>query len=65
LLATRIARQPLYWWRLDTFTKGAEYETSAGPAAGDEQVGNAGSGRVPKYYHPDAAQLIHGFFDIQ
>ncbi|MEE3369029.1 MAG: hypothetical protein VX346_06775 [Planctomycetota bacterium] len=54
-------RQPLYCWRLDTPTVGAEHETSAA----DEQVGNAGSGRVLKYYHPDAAQLIHGFFDIQ
>ena len=35
LLATRCARQPLYWWRLDTPTEGAEYETSAGSAAGD------------------------------
>ena len=22
-------------------------------------------GKVLKYYHPDAAQLIHGFFDIR
>ena len=40
LRATRCARQPLYWWRLDTLTKGAAHETSAGSAAGD------GDGRV-------------------
>ena len=34
LLATRCARQPLYWWRLDTPTGGAAHETSAGSAAG-------------------------------
>ena len=34
LPATRCARQPLYWWRLDTPIEGAEYETSAA-GAGD------------------------------
>ena len=27
-------RQPLYWWRLDTLSEGAEYETSAGDGDG-------------------------------
>ncbi len=40
LLATRCARQPLYWWCLGTLTEGAKHETSAGSAAGD------GDGRV-------------------
>ncbi|HAA72376.1 MAG: hypothetical protein CMJ70_12605 [Planctomycetaceae bacterium] len=61
LPAARCARQPLYCWRLDTPTKGAEHETSTG----DEQVGNGGAGRVLKYYHPEAAQVIHDFSDIQ
>ena len=26
LLATRCARQTLYWWRLDTLTEGTEHE---------------------------------------
>ena len=41
LLATRCARHRVHWWRPDTLTDGAEYETSAGSAGSA-----AGDGRV-------------------
>ena len=31
--ATRSARQPLYWWRLDTPSEGAEHEFHENPSA--------------------------------